>query len=167
MEAILRSGEERREIRAVRNGEGWTFEFDGERNLDLRILDQGDREVLVECDGRRQWLHFVIHRGELHLHGPGWTRRFMVAEEDAEENPLGMDQAPVVRAPMPGKVLEILAAVGDRVRQGQPVLRVEAMKMEVDLVSPFDGTVVEVDAEVGRIVDPEHALMRFEPAEDS
>jgi acetyl/propionyl-CoA carboxylase alpha subunit len=49
-----------------------------------------------------------------------------------------------VRAPMPGKVVSILVAPGDVVAKGQPLLVVEAMKMEHALVAAFEGVVREI-----------------------
>ena len=47
-------------------------------------------------------------------------------------------------APMPGSVVRIEAAVGQRVGAGQPVLVLEAMKMEHQIVAPADGLIAEV-----------------------
>ncbi|WGM48423.1 Acetyl-/propionyl-coenzyme A carboxylase alpha chain [Brevundimonas sp. NIBR10] len=54
-----------------------------------------------------------------------------------------------LRAPMPGKIVAVSAAVGDVVVKGQPIVVLEAMKMEHALVAPFDGTVSGVGAAVG------------------
>jgi biotin carboxyl carrier protein len=54
-----------------------------------------------------------------------------------------------VVAPMPGKVLSIKVEVGDKVETGQPVLILEAMKMENVLNAPVDGTVKEIKVAPG------------------
>ncbi|WGM47251.1 Acetyl-/propionyl-coenzyme A carboxylase alpha chain [Brevundimonas sp. NIBR10] len=54
-----------------------------------------------------------------------------------------------LRAPMPGKIVAVSAAVGDAVAKGQPIVVLEAMKMEHALVAPFDGKVSGVGAAVG------------------
>ncbi|MFN4286927.1 MAG: acetyl/propionyl/methylcrotonyl-CoA carboxylase subunit alpha [Brevundimonas sp.] len=54
-----------------------------------------------------------------------------------------------LRAPMPGKVVATPAAAGDHVVAGQPVVVVEAMKMEHALSAPFDGMVAEISVGVG------------------
>jgi len=58
-----------------------------------------------------------------------------------------------VVAPMPGKVLRVLAKPGDRVTARQPLVVIEAMKMENELRAPADGRVVEVHAVEGQSVD--------------
>lgn len=149
----------------------WTQDADqvtaesSERTVEFRVIEERGSRLLLEFEGNRIAIHHARQGNRLHLQGPGWWRSFDLVEDDEGDELAGHQVAPVVRAPMPGKVLEILVAVGDSVTAGQAVLRVEAMKMEVDLTAPFDGVVVAVDAEVGTIVDPEQALMSFEPSE--
>ena len=49
-----------------------------------------------------------------------------------------------ILAPMPGKVVRILVAVGDEVKQGQGILVVEAMKMQNEMKAPRDGRVTAI-----------------------
>jgi len=56
-------------------------------------------------------------------------------------------------APMPGKVVRVLAKTGDAVRARQPLVVVEAMKMENELRASHDGTVAEVHVHEGMSVD--------------
>jgi 3-methylcrotonyl-CoA carboxylase alpha subunit len=69
----------------------------------------------------------------------------------------------VIKAPMHGKVLEILAAPGDRVVAGQRLAVIEAMKMEHTLRAPFDGAVKEVSAGAGAQVVEGAQIMVLEP----
>jgi acetyl/propionyl-CoA carboxylase alpha subunit len=69
-----------------------------------------------------------------------------------------------VRAPMPGKVTQLSVKPGDTVTKGQPLLTLEAMKMEHALVAPFDGTVEEVACELGAQVSEGTALVKLSPA---
>jgi biotin carboxyl carrier protein len=59
----------------------------------------------------------------------------------------------VITSPMPGKVVKVFVKVGDKVTEGQPVVVVEAMKMENELKSPKTGTVTEVTAKEGTAVE--------------
>jgi len=68
-------------------------------------------------------------------------------------------------APMPGKVLDVLAAAGDVVIAGQAMVVLEAMKMEHRMTAPFDGTVAEVRVTAGDQVDNGAVLMVIEPAD--
>jgi len=58
-----------------------------------------------------------------------------------------------IRAPMPGRIVRVLVAVGDRVTARQGVVVVEAMKMENELRAPGDGIVKEVAAKPGAVVE--------------
>lgn len=58
-----------------------------------------------------------------------------------------------VKAPMPGRVVKLLVAQGDRVVEGQGVVVVEAMKMRNELRAPADGVVKEIRAAEGDSVE--------------
>jgi acetyl-CoA/propionyl-CoA carboxylase biotin carboxyl carrier protein len=64
----------------------------------------------------------------------------------------------VVRSPMPGTVLVVKVQAGERVSEGQPLVIVEAMKMEHTVTAPCDGVVSELPAEPGRPVDMDAVL---------
>lgn len=65
-------------------------------------------------------------------------------------------------APMPGSVLRIGAAVGDPVTAGQPLVWLEAMKMEHTVTAPGDGVLAELNVEVGQQVDVGAVLARVD-----
>jgi propionyl-CoA carboxylase alpha chain len=65
-------------------------------------------------------------------------------------------------APMPGSVLRIGAAVGDTVSAGQPLVWLEAMKMEHTVTAPGDGVLAELNVEVGQQVDVGAVLARVD-----
>jgi 3-methylcrotonyl-CoA carboxylase alpha subunit len=54
-----------------------------------------------------------------------------------------------ILSPMPGKVIAVEVSAGQSVTKGQKLLTLEAMKMEHSLTAPFDGTIVELNAEPG------------------
>lgn len=68
-----------------------------------------------------------------------------------------------VKAAIPGRVLRILAGPGDTVTQGQPVVVLEAMKMENDVRAPRDGIVRTVEITAGQAVGTGQVLVRLEP----
>jgi acetyl/propionyl-CoA carboxylase alpha subunit len=65
------------------------------------------------------------------------------------------------RAPMTGRVVAIPVEVGKKVSKGDPLIVLEAMKMEYKLEAHFDGEVELVGAEVGDLVDLGHLLVRL------
>ena len=68
-------------------------------------------------------------------------------------------------APMPGSVLRVLVSVGDEVTPGQPLVTIEAMKMEHQVVSPAAGAVAEIFVIPGQQLDTGQSLVRIEVPE--
>lgn len=67
-----------------------------------------------------------------------------------------------LKAPMPGKILDIMVKVGDKVTKDQPVAILEAMKMENELKSPIDGVISSIDAEPGQSLEKNTAILEIE-----
>ncbi|MGC1303623.1 MAG: biotin/lipoyl-containing protein, partial [Caulobacteraceae bacterium] len=68
-----------------------------------------------------------------------------------------------VASPMPGRIVQVSAAVGAKVVRGAPLLTLEAMKMEHVLTAPFEGVVAELNAQVGDQVGEGATLVRLDP----
>lgn len=58
-----------------------------------------------------------------------------------------------VKASVPGKVFKVEAAVGTAVKAGDPIVILEAMKMEIPVVAPQDGTVASINVSVGDAIE--------------
>ena len=65
-------------------------------------------------------------------------------------------------APMPGKIIAVKAKAGDAVKAGEPLIIMEAMKMEMTLEAPRDGVVAEVSAAVDALVSDGELLLALE-----
>jgi 3-methylcrotonyl-CoA carboxylase alpha subunit len=70
----------------------------------------------------------------------------------------------LIKAPMHGRVLEVLVDVGDQVADGQRLAVIEAMKMEHTLRAPFAGTVSQVPVAAGAQVVEGAEIMVIQPA---
>ncbi len=123
----------------------------------------GAGEIDVTIDGRH-WQGTATHVGaEVWLSRGGHTWRF------AERHPVRTGRAGAVtvdgtlRSPMPGAVVSVNVAEGERVTEGQVLVAVEAMKMEHSLRAPFDGTVTQVSVSAGQQVDLGAALVEVSP----
>ncbi|MBE79243.1 MAG: acetyl-CoA carboxylase biotin carboxyl carrier protein subunit [Balneola sp.] len=68
----------------------------------------------------------------------------------------------ILKAPMPGKILEIMVAEGDEVEQDQPLVILEAMKMENELKAPISGTIASISAEVGQSLEKNSPILEIE-----
>jgi pyruvate carboxylase subunit B len=69
-----------------------------------------------------------------------------------------------INVPMPGKIVDIRVKVGDRVKRGNILFILEAMKMQNEIDSPIDGVVSEITIQVGANADTAAPVMRINPA---
>mgnify|MGYP001826744410 CR=1 FL=1 len=67
-----------------------------------------------------------------------------------------------VVAPMVGKVVKILVSVGDEVEEDEPVLMIEAMKVEMPVGAPDDGTIKSIVVGEGDTVEADQVLATLE-----
>ncbi|MCA6421994.1 MAG: acetyl-CoA carboxylase biotin carboxyl carrier protein subunit [Flavobacterium sp.] len=67
-----------------------------------------------------------------------------------------------IKAPMPGLILEISVEIGQSVKENDPLLILEAMKMENSFLSPRDGVIKSIAVEKGHAVDKGQLLIEFE-----
>lgn len=71
-------------------------------------------------------------------------------------------QVNAIKAPMPGLILEISVAVGQEVKENDPLLILEAMKMENSILSPRDGVIKSITMTKGAAVEKGALLIEFE-----
>jgi len=120
--------------------------------LSLRL---GDRSLAAD----------VVRDGQvLHVFAGGRHRAFTLVDPVGSAGEADRDEDRLC-APMPGKIIAIHAAAGDRVRRGQLLLVMEAMKMEHAIVAPHDGAVEQVLYRVGDQVDEGATLVSLGEAE--
>ena len=81
-----------------------------------------------------------------------------IVVEDEKSAPIS-DGAQTILAPIAGKVVDIKVNVGDTVKKGDVVLIVEAMKLENEVVSAFNGTVKEIKVSKGAAVNNKDILI--------
>jgi acetyl/propionyl-CoA carboxylase alpha subunit len=71
-------------------------------------------------------------------------------------------QHPVLTAPMPARVIKVLASEGQTVRKGDILVLLESMKMEFSIRAPIEGAVRKINCKQGDLVAPETQLIEFE-----
>lgn len=67
----------------------------------------------------------------------------------------------VIKAPMPGTIVNVLVKQGDNVKKGQVIAILEAMKMENEIVSPTDGSVEIISVDKGQNVSLGYSLLKI------
>ena len=94
--------------------------------------------------------------------GEGSNRLRLVDPLDVTQYEATASADAVVRAPLPGKIIDLRVKAGDTVSKGQALLVLEAMKMEHTLAAPADGTVKSLRYAVGEQVPEGAELVEFE-----
>jgi acetyl/propionyl-CoA carboxylase alpha subunit len=115
------------------------------------IVRDGDRveQLFAVVEGDTTW---IFHDGlvyEIAAAGVGGPRRSARAQGS-------------LTAPMPATVIEIKVAPGDAVKQGDILIVLEAMKMELPVRAQGDGRVKAIHCRPGDLVQPETALIELE-----
>jgi biotin carboxyl carrier protein len=110
----------------------------------LRILDRDPGSLHVDCDGEVIKLSVFEAAPALHLwlHGRHVVLN-LVSTDDALQV-VGTAEQGSLLTPLPGTVVAVHVAAGERVVRGAPLITVEAMKMEHTLTAPYDGVVSRI-----------------------
>jgi 3-methylcrotonyl-CoA carboxylase alpha subunit len=138
-------------VEATPDGERWRLALDG-RTLRATADLLADGRLAVVIDGVRRAVRVADGGAGLAVFvgGEGWV----FDEVDPLAPPAAAESAAGrLTAPMPGRIVQLFVAAGERVRQGQAMLVVEAMKMEHTIAAPRDGTVAAVHYRPGDLVE--------------
>ncbi len=150
-DVVLRDGAEERTIEAFARAGGWLLRL-GDRDISVDGELQPDGLLALGLDGARRWLRVLCHGTETAVFVGGESWRF--EEIDPLAPPPGEDPtAGKLTAPMPGRVTRVLVEAGARVRRGDPLMAIEAMKMEHTITAPADGVVTVVRFAAGELVE--------------
>jgi len=161
----------------------------GERQIDIHFED--DKTTRGTINEKSFDLDMIEEGRHLHLldQGKSYTAELISLDRDSKKavikvngNPyevvlkdrfddlleeLGMDHLTEaatedLKAPMPGLVISVSVDTGTEVKKGDPLLILEAMKMENVLKAHFDGTVKEICVSAGAAVEKNELLIKFE-----
>jgi 3-methylcrotonyl-CoA carboxylase alpha subunit len=141
---------------------GWTVRAAGTSTCVSGLRRDGPRIAGLLGEARLE-LSVALAGETLHLFLPdahwqlGWAPPLAHAGDDA-------DEVGGLTAPMPGKVIALLVEPGAHVRRGQPLLVMEAMKMEHTIAAPADGVVERLLYRVGDQVAEGAPLVGFAAA---
>ncbi|GEO81587.1 acetyl/propionyl/methylcrotonyl-CoA carboxylase subunit alpha [Pararhodospirillum oryzae] len=171
--------------------DGWRLNDDNQYTLDLRDGAELVRLIVHYRPGRFEIalpsgrvltaLGTLGDHGELVAEIDGLARRATVVRlgddlvvlSGGHQHVLGLPKAAEeatadvggsLNAPMPGRVVQVLVAPGEAVERGQPLIVMEAMKMETTIAAPYAGIVAQVFPAVGEQVEDGSALIALEDA---
>ena len=127
----------------------------------VRVNPRPDGRLDVFYGDAKEVVSAVWSGHEVELSTARGSRKLSLADPFAGEDAITAD-AGHLRAPMPGSVRQLLAPPGTKLKRGEPVLIMEAMKMEHTLSAPGDGTLVAFRCVVGDFVQEGTELVEFE-----
>jgi len=133
------------------------------REFNVEVGDLSVSPVRVVVNGQVKVVEFRRAK-DLRAEPPAVATTPMPAQEARPSLP-PVEAAPIsgegraIKAPMPGKILSILVAVGDPVSEGDILCTLEAMKMEMPISSTASGAVQALHAQVGDTVDYDDPLV--------
>lgn len=141
------------------------FTFDGQACVASGDLD-AEGAVTAIVNGRRIQAGTVGDAAGFTLVYQGVNHRFQMVD------PLDVDVASdsdmgALKAPMPGKVVQVLAVAGAHISKGAPLVVMEAMKMEQTLAAPADVVIASVNVVAGDQVEAGRSLVVFEEKADA
>lgn len=153
-----------RQVVIARSGDGFAVSIDGRtRHVDAARIDAHTWSLVVDGVSPDATRHshevtvaadpagaLVVRVGSTPVGVTLNGRRRWGRKDEGRSTATGPQR---LTAPMPGKVVRVLVAPGETVKARQPVVVVEAMKMENELRAGRDGTVTEVQVREGMSVD--------------
>jgi len=160
----LQQGEEELALEITHLGPGhWRLRpsEDGAAAVELRWAEgAGTGAFAAVLDGRRVKGAALVAPGQVWLSLDGAAWRFAPVDPLAVEH-LEEGAGGTLKAPMPGKVVKVIASAGATVVKGDPLLVLEAMKMEHTIAAPGDGRIEAMPFAVGTQVQEGDVLVRF------
>jgi len=187
MRVVLERGGKKSEVEVAVDLSSVAF---GGRTYPVVVVSSSANRVELEVDGEKAVIenwpeHFPQPFGPVDVNGERWSVRVESAPSDLPVRPLDAvlpsspavvagtaappapsalsgDGVPVV-PPMPGRVIELKVAEGDRVSKGQTLLVLEAMKMRGDVPSPADGVVRDIRVAAGANARAKEPMMWIRP----
>ena len=139
--------------------------------FEIEITKKNNNELIISRDGKKHVARLLAIDSEnktitLKIDGDRFEVK-LTDEYDTLLQSLGMDAASTkkvneLKAPMPGVVVDILVSIGDLVTKDDPLVVLEAMKMENMLKSPSDGVISSINIKKGDTVEKNRVLVNFE-----
>lgn len=156
-----------RRLRLLHGAHDWMVDASADGAITI-----GDERFHVSPAGEGRY-RVVDADGVSTLVAVAGTAQALWASAEGRAHQLSADTAPTrtraarqvpggdLSAPMPATVAKVLVALGDRVSTGDPVVVLEAMKMELTIRAPRDGVVTAIVCTAGELVSPGRPLVEL------
>jgi len=128
----------------------------------VQILELSAEEATVEVNGEE--ISVAIDRvSELITHSADAIPPGLTLPANAPTAPSATESQGSICAPIPGAIIDVYVKVGDSVQAGQPLFKMEAMKMENEINAQVNGTVTVVNIHAGDSVSQGQELILLTP----
>ncbi|HEV3112305.1 MAG TPA: biotin/lipoyl-containing protein [Candidatus Binataceae bacterium] len=153
------------EVELERGGPVIKARLDGAA-IELPNQPLADGAILIDC-GATRVRAFVARIGDSSAVSVGQQSFTFASVRESRGGGRHSLATPLLTAPMPGKVLKIMVGEGDQVAAGQPLITMEAMKMETTLSAEGPARVKRIGVSEGQMVDAGAVLMELSPLDSS
>ena len=137
------------------------------RNVSYSVISENEINLVVEGAGYNAFVTGKAGEKNIVINGTSYLIQDADMAEQTRKSRKGQGELPQeITPPMPSVVERIMVAVGDRVKKGDSVVVVAAMKMETTLSAPFDGQVTKINVSVGDKVMPGLILVNIEKSQE-
>lgn len=161
---VLEEGLALHTVRLVRQGERAWLAREGEDTLSFRLVPLEGEQFRLEAGGLGTRITFFRDGDGVELRLAGESHRFRLHNAvPAAEGAAGGNR---VLAPMPGLIKHVAVILGQPVKAGDPLIVMEAMKMELSLAAPRDGRIAAIHAALRQQVAEGTLLVEIEDGAD-
>ncbi|MDK2842910.1 MAG: hypothetical protein PWQ17_2416 [Anaerophaga sp.] len=141
----------------------------GNQKHETSVSKLDNDEYIIEVDGKKHTGEMIrIRQNKCIVSVNGNTYSFEITTESSHRRTKKIKEESAnaslkLAAPLPGKIVEIIAEKGQKVKKGEAVLILEAMKMQNEIQSPVNGTIKGVNVRTGEPVMKDQTLMDISP----
>lgn len=154
------------------DGEAYTVDVDraddgyritvGDRSYDVVTTSPEHGRLRLTIDGARHHVHVAVDGDTRYVAVGGSTYVLERIEERRKRRAAAQPPRGSLEAQMPGQIVAVLVDEGQTVEAGQPLVLMEAMKMELRVTAPTDGVVTAVHCRKGDVVERGQRLVDVE-----
>ncbi len=159
---VLREREHRHEVKLGSSQGQYQIQI-GETQHEVRDACWIANRLSLRLDGQLSALRCQLDDTHVQLHDGQRRWRFERLPAFQFEGQLGGEDSDRVKAPMPGRIVLLRVQVGDSVTEGDELMVMEAMKMELTLRAPRAGVIESLQAQAGDFVEADAVLIKLEP----
>jgi acetyl/propionyl-CoA carboxylase alpha subunit len=153
------------DIRLDREGSLYHAVIDGEP-VDFEVLERQPGQITLRFQGRPVTLYIAEDDGTRWVSYLGCTFKLEKPDRPSFQREAEGSQSNLLRSPMPSLVREIQVNPGDVVSQGQTLMILEAMKMEIRIQAPKPARVAQLAVQTGDQVDRDQVLVELADQEE-